>query len=116
MFVDLSRNRIFVYWLLGSILISILASAMSISIWQLFWFLEPEHNMNWRPYNRFIGMYTFMYFGWLFSILAPWGWLSIGGLIYSLVKCSRTALIVSLVGALIFGLWWPFWYAAIMGI
>ena len=84
----------------------------------LYWDLtyEPEPRVDWRPIDDYLGMLIIMPFGWLISIMTPAAWISLTGLIIALYKISFVPLALSVVGSIIFGLYWPKAFVAMMGI
>lgn len=101
---------------MGSLVISIATVAITTYIWNSHWMSHPEPGVIWRPNDNIPAMYFLMPIGWLISILAPWGWVTLGGLFWAVYKVSNRALYFSFSGVFFFGLYWPFWFAAMMGI
>jgi len=110
----ISRIKIFLYWLLISVVVSLVSSIISMLYWNYTYI--PEPNIDWRPIDDFFGMLKILPFGFLLSVAMPWGWASIVGLIIaSWLKDSRP-LLVSILSALVFGWYWPKWFVALMGV
>jgi hypothetical protein len=112
--MDLTRKKVWLYWFLVGVVSSILSSTISMLYWHLTY--VPEPNVNWSPINDMIGMFMIMPFGWLMSVITPAGWLSIIGLGLSLYKISVKPLILSAVGSILFGIYWPKFFVGMMGI
>lgn len=112
--MEVNRKNILLAWLLVGVITSALSSMASMLYWQFTYVEEP--NVNWSPINDTLGMFMIMPFGWVMSIITPAGWLSIIGLGLALYKSSFKPLLVSLVGSIIFGLYWPKFFVAMMGV
>ncbi len=52
--------------------------------------------------------------GFLFSFAAPWGWSSISGVALSLWLKDLRLLLISLISCVIFGIYWPKVFVALM--
>jgi hypothetical protein len=101
-------------WLVGSAAVSIVVAMLSLVYWQITY--TPEPNVPWRPIHEFGGMLMLIPVGWMLSIIMPWGWLNLAGLVWALKKGSLKPLLLSAVGTIAFGLFWPLWFVGMMGI
>lgn len=112
--LKLNRKNILLAWFISGGIASILSSLLSLFYWQ-FTYVQ-QLNSDWSPISDLFGMLMIMPFGWLMSVMTPAGWMSIVGLCLALYKPSFKPLIVSVIGALVFGLYWPKYFIAIMGV
>uniref|UniRef100_UPI00197E491E hypothetical protein n=1 Tax=Paraglaciecola marina TaxID=2500157 RepID=UPI00197E491E len=112
--MNITRKKVCFYWLLVGTFSSVLASTISMLYWHFTYM--PEPNVNWSPINDMLGMFMIMPFGWLMSIITPAGWLSVIGLGLALYKISLKPLILSVLGSLLFGIYWPKFFVGMMGI
>ena len=111
--MEVTRKKIFLYWLLVGVTFSILSASISMLFWHFTY--EPEPNVK-VLINDMIGMFTIMPLGWLIYLLTPAGWLSVLGLVLGLYTKSLKPLILSALGSILFGIYWPEHFVAIMGI
>lgn len=109
-----SRKKILALWLISGFFTGLIISVLSMLYWNHNYL--PELNINWRPVDDMFGMVILIPFGLLVSIAAPWGWASLAGLAISLWLKDIRPIVVSIVGAIIFGWHWPKMYVAFMGI
>ncbi len=112
--MKVTRKKVWLYWLLVGVVASVLSATASMIYWHLTYI--PEPNVNRTPIDDMLGMYMLMPIGWLISVITPAGWLSIIGLGLALYKISLKPLVLSAAGAILFGIYWPKYFAGIMGI
>lgn len=112
--MEVTRKKIWFYWFLVGVAISVLSATASMLYWHLTY--EPEPNVNWAPIDDMLSMFITMPFGWLISVITPAGWLSIIGLGFALYKISLKPLVLSAAGAILFGVYWPKYFVGMMGI
>jgi uncharacterized membrane protein len=112
--MDLMKKKIFGIWCLIGIVISVVFSTISMLYWNFTY--EPKYQTEWRPINDIVGMYMIMPMGWVISLITPAGWLSVIGLGVALYKRNLKPLIISGLGSLLFALYWPQFFVAMMGV
>ena len=112
--MNVTRKKIWLYWLAVGIVSSILSSTVSMFYWHFTYVLEP--NVKWTPMDDVWGMFMIMPFGLLLSVITPAGWLSIIGLVLAVYKVSLKPLILSVLGGILFGIYWPKYFVGMMGI
>lgn len=109
-----NRKKVFLYWVFSSLIVSLVMSIISMFYWDYTYIPEPD--VNWRPIDDMLGMITVLPFGFLFSIAMPWGWSNIFGVALSLWLRDLRMLLISVTSCVIFGIYWPKLFVAMMGI
>jgi hypothetical protein len=110
-----SRKKVILAWLSLGVACSAISSTASLLYWEFTYVQEPNVRI-WSPIDDVVGMFVIMPFGWIIALITPAGWLSIIGLGLSLYKKSFKPLVLSAVGSLLFGVFWPKYFVGIMGI
>jgi hypothetical protein len=82
--------------------------------WQLTYQSEP--GVAWQPIDDLLGMIMIMPFGMVIFLVVPWSWLNLSGLAFSLYRIDFKPLLLSIIGAIAFGIYWPEAFVAMMGI
>lgn len=109
-----NRKKISLYWVSSSVVVALVVSTISMLYWNYTYI--PEPNVNWRPIDDFFGMITLLPLGFIFSIAFPWGWASIAGVALSLWLRDIRPLLISVISCFVFGVYWPKWFVAMMGV
>ena len=109
-----SRRKISLYWVVSSLLVALVVSTISMLYWNYNYVPEPD--FNWRPIDDYFGMITSLPFGFLLSIGLPWGWTSLAGVALSLWLQDVRPLLISIISCVVFGVYWPKSFVAMMGI
>jgi hypothetical protein len=76
----------------------------------------PALKAYWAPANDLPSILVLMPFGFIFYTFFPPGWLFWVGFGSTLWNRSRSFIIVAVAGAILFGLYWPRHFVAMMGI
>jgi hypothetical protein len=110
-------------WLLAAyvvvgIVISLGSTAATTLVWDRSLRLEElDVSYNWSPSNDLAGMLVLMPVGWMvYSIAHFSGWIFWSGCLAIIVARQRWPLILAGLGGLAFGLYWPEYFVALMGI
>lgn len=101
-------------WLCIVTFLPLLVTSASTLYWQFTY--SPETYSGWKPINELGGMILTIPLGLLISISKPAGWLGLLGLILALYKKTYKPLLLSVVGAIVFGIYWPKSFMEIMSI
>lgn len=109
-----SRKKIPLYWVVSSLVVTLVVSTISMLYWNYTY--VPQPNVDWRPIDDLFGMITILPIGFLFSIALPWGWASTLGMALSLWLSDTRPLLISIISCFVFGLYWPKWYVTLMGV
>jgi uncharacterized BrkB/YihY/UPF0761 family membrane protein len=108
----MTRKKIFLIWLFGSILIMVLASSISMVIWNFTY--DPPPTTDWQPIAHVWNMILLVPIGWLLSFMTFFGWVSIFFLCMSMFKKWPWLLLGSAVATLATGAWWPMIYTTML--
>lgn len=101
-------------WLLVSLVSSVSFSVASVVYWEITYI--PQANESWRPIHDALSMFMMMPFGWLMSAITPLGWLNMLGLGLAFYRSSFKPIVLSGIGAAVFGVFWPKYFVGMMGI
>jgi hypothetical protein len=110
-----NRKNVFLSWLLLGVVCSIISSTASLLYWE-FTYVQKPNVRAWSPIDDIVGMFVIMPLGWLISLVTPAGWFSIIGLGLGLYRKSFKPLVLSAIGSVLFGVFWPKYFVGIMGI
>lgn len=108
----MTRKKILLIWVFGSILIMLTVSAISMVIWNFIY--ESAPNTDWQPINHFWSMIFLVPIGWLLSFMTPFGWASILFMGISVFKKWPWLLVGSAIATLATGGWWPMIYTTML--
>lgn len=111
-YMYMTRKRIFLIWLLGSIVLMVIASSISMVIWNFTY--KPAPNTNWQPISVFFDMLFLVPVGWILSFMTPFGWASILFLCISIYKQWPKLLFGSAIATLAAGAFWPTIYTTML--
>lgn len=99
-----SRRRLALETVLWGWLSAVITSSMTMHIW------------NQPPISELPSVLVLMPFGFAFHTPLPDGWLFWSGFGSALWNRSRAFIIVAVAGSILFGLFWPMHFDAMMGI
>jgi type III secretory pathway component EscU len=106
--MELKSKKIIIYWLAGSVLVSALSVLIAVTYLTINGPLHvPGEEIVGEIIGNFLVAILILPIGLLISLLLPWGWVSIGCLIWATRKKAESPLIGSFIVAFIFGLFWP---------
>lgn len=109
-----ARWEIFVLWLFLNVIFSILGTVISLVYYEVTGAEQPrftwDNDLIFSPLNIMV----LLPFGWFISFMFPWGWANLSGLVISMWAKEIRALIFSVFGSFVFGLFWlgMLWTAA----
>lgn len=104
----MARKKIIIIWLIGSLILMLVASCISMVTWNFNY--QPEANVNWKPINDILDMMYLVPVGWFLSFMTPFGWASIIFMGVSVYTKLPYLLLGSAIATILTGIWWPMTY------
>ncbi|MCK5003200.1 MAG: hypothetical protein KAS57_09250 [Gammaproteobacteria bacterium] len=87
-------------WLILGPVLALLFSTIS---WYVIYQFSPDKLLNIEI------LFTKFPLGLFLSLMTPWGWLMYGGLLFMYSKKTNMSVSCTIIGALLFGGFWPIW-------
>jgi len=108
----MTRKKIFLIWLFGSILMMLVVSTVSMVIWDFTY--DPVPDSDWQPVNNLWNMMLFVPIGWLLSFMTLFGWVNFLFMTVSVYTKWLWLLVGSAIATLAIGGWWPMIYTTML--
>lgn len=110
----MARKKIILIWLLGSLVLMLIISCISMVIWNFNY--QQGLNENWQPINHLLGMIYLVPVGWLLSFMTLFGWASIIFMCASVYTKLPYLLLGSGIATILTGVWWPMTYVTMLNL
>jgi len=106
--MELTRKKIFIRWLVGSLLASVIGVMIAVIYLTLSGPLHvPGEEVVSEIFGNYFAVLIMLPIGLFISLILPWGWISIGCLVWATRKNSEHSLFGAFFMAFLFGLFWP---------
>ena len=110
----MNRSRISALWLVGGYALTTVV-VVSAQVYRAVTYI-PDPRYQGTPWDDLPGSLMLLPVGMLLSWLLPFGWFYLFGGFVALVTKNPWPLTISAIGCVCLGLYWPRWFAGMMGI
>jgi hypothetical protein len=110
----MTRKEILLTWLFGSLPLMLIASAISMLVWNFTSQADPP--LDFQPIDYLFRMTFRVPVGWFLSFMTPFGWVNIFFLGLSIYMKSSFLLTGSAIATILSGIFWPMLYITMIGL